>query len=252
MTPPLIALEEHYYSEAIYSNINAQFRQRLDAVPHLKDRLLDLEGDRVASMDEGGVALQVVSHAFTPGGPSIDSCERGNDELAAGIAKTLLVHPGRLAGFAVLPVSDPVASAKELERCVKQHGFVGALIDNNIGGLHFDSSECDVMWQQAQSLDVPVYLHPAWPTDEQLSQLFSGNYSPMTAGNLGTVSWGWHSDTGLHILKLFAAGVFDRFPRLKIIIGHMGEMLPFMLERCIKYSTELGGMGEHSRSLREV
>ena len=93
---------------------------------------------------------------------------------------------------------------------MKSLGFVGALIDNHAGGRHFDGDEYDVMWKVAEELDVPIYLHPTWPTDEWTKELFSGNFSSTTSGNLGTVGWGWHSDTGLHVLKLFAAvSVFE-------------------------------------------
>ncbi|KFY13722.1 hypothetical protein V492_03069 [Pseudogymnoascus sp. VKM F-4246] len=249
MTPPLIALEEHFYSNAVFSAIGDGFTNTLKAVPGLTDALLDLGDGRIAAMDRGNISIQVVSHAFTPGGPSAESCQKGNDELAAGIAQSNQSH--RYAGLAVLPVGDPAASALELERSVSMLDFVGALIDNHANGTHYDSAAYDVLWEKASDLDVPIYLHPTWPSDLMAGQ-FQGNYPMPVGASLGAAGWGWHSDVGLHVLKLFSAGVFDRFPKLKIVIGHMGEMLPFMLERCIDMSTRWEGWGVKERPLGEV
>jgi len=110
----------------------------------------------------------------------------------------------------------------------------------------------DVLWAKASELDVPIYLHPTFPS-ARMAESFKGEYPEFVVANLGTSGWGWHSDVGLHVLKLFAAGVFDRFPKLKIIIGHMGEMLPFMLERCFEMSSKTrGGWGLRQRPLRQV
>jgi predicted TIM-barrel fold metal-dependent hydrolase len=134
---------------------------------------------------------------------------------------------------------------------VARLGFVGALVDNHADGKHFDSAEYDTLWSKATELDVPIYLHPTWPS-ARMAEAFVGEYSKPVSASLGAAGWGWHSDVGLHVLKLFAAGIFDRFPKLKIIIGHMGEMLPFMLERCSDMSTRWGGWGSRQRSLRQV
>jgi predicted TIM-barrel fold metal-dependent hydrolase len=179
----------------------------------------------------------------------VESCQKGNDELAAGIAQSNQSH--RFAALAVLPVSDPAESARELDRSVSMLNFVGALIDNHANGTHFDSASYDVLWEKATELDVPIYLHPTWPSASMAEQ-FQGAYPVPVAVSLGAAGWGWHSDVGLHVLKLFAAGVFDRFPKLKIVVGHMGEMLPFMLERCIDMSTRWAGWGARDRPLREV
>ncbi|OBT77985.1 hypothetical protein VF21_03176 [Pseudogymnoascus sp. 05NY08] len=247
MTPPLIALEEHFYSNAVFSSIGETFQRTLKAVPGLSEALLDLGDGRIAAMDRGQISLQVISHAFTPG--NVESCQKGNDELAAGIAQSNQSH--RFAALAVLPVSDPAESARELDRSVSMLNFVGALIDNHANGTHFDSAAYDVLWEKATDLDVPIYLHPTWPSASMAEQ-FQGEYPMPVAVSLGAAGWGWHSDVGLHVLKLFAAGVFDRFPKLKIVVGHMGEMLPFMLERCIDMSTRWAGWGSRDRPLREV
>ena len=181
----------------------------------------------------------------------MENCRAGNDELANAITKS--GHPSRFAAFAVLPCSNAAESARELKRTVSSLGFVGALIDNHADGKHFDSADYDVLWSQACELDVPIYLHPTWPSP-LMAQTFAGSYPDPVAISLGAAGWGWHSDVALHILKLFCAHVFDRFPHLKLIIGHMGETLPFMLERCYDMSTRLGigGWGSHARPLRTV
>jgi predicted TIM-barrel fold metal-dependent hydrolase len=135
---------------------------------------------------------------------------------------------------------------------VSSLGFVGALIDNHADGKHYDSAAYDIFWAKACDLDVPIYLHPTWPS-ARMGENYQGNFPMPVAISLGGPGWGWHGDVGLHVLKLFAAGVFDRFPKLKIIVGHMGEMLPFMLERCYEMSMGFaGGWGPRERPLRQV
>lgn len=183
------------------------------------------------------------------GSPNAENCRAGNDELARAIADS--GRPARLAAFAVLPCSNAAESARELERTVSSLGFVGALIDNHADGKYFDSAGYDVLWAKACALDVPIYLHPTWPS-ARMAEAFTGAYPEPVGISLRAAGWGWHGDVGLHILKLFCANVFDRFPALKIIIGHMGEMLPFMLERCYDMSTRWGGWGPRERPLRQV
>lgn len=235
MAPPMIALEEHFLSTAVLDAYDDAFREQFKAIPGVKDKLGDLDALRLSEMDKGGVTMQVVSHACVPGGPSPELCRQGNDQLAAAVRK----NPGRLAGFAVLPVASPEESAKELERCVKELGFPGALIDNHVDGKYFDGDEYDVMWQKAEELDVAIYLHPTWPA-ENMMHSYTGNFTSGASMSIGASGWGWHSETGLHILRLYAAGLFDKFPKLKIIIGHFGEMLPFMLQRVSNLSSRWG------------
>ncbi|KAI9713768.1 MAG: hypothetical protein M1828_001362 [Chrysothrix sp. TS-e1954] len=250
MTPPFIALEEHYYSEAIFKSLDDKSRRTLQAVPGVVSKLREVRDERLAAMDSGHIALQVISHAFAPGSPSAEACQTGNDELAEAIARS--GQTSRFAAFAVLPVANAAESARELERSVRSLGFVGALVDNHANGKHFDSPAYDALWAKACELDVPIYLHPTWPS-ESAAETFRGSYPEPIGINLGGPGWGWHGDVGLHILKLFCANVFDRFPALKIIIGHMGEMIPFMLERCCGMSTRsVSGWGPHQRPLRQV
>jgi predicted TIM-barrel fold metal-dependent hydrolase len=152
-----------------------------------------------------------------------------------------------MAGFAMLPMNDPTAAAKELERCVRDLRFVGALVDNHVHGEFYDNKRFWTIFEKAEELDVPMYIHPSFALEDHFDH-YKGDYNDKMAFLLSTAGWGWHSETALSILKLFASGFFDRFRKIKIVIGHMGEMIPFQLERIITI-TESWGM---SRRLREV
>jgi len=232
---PLITLEEHYFSPAFLEQANAYVEQ-MKWIPGLVERLTDMGAGRLAAMDAGAVSLQVLSHGPGLATASAATCSAANDRAAAAVRAE---GGKRLAAFAVLPMGLPDDAARELRRCVAQLGFVGALVDSHAAGRHYDGSEFWPVFAAAQDLDVPIYLHPAFPTGD-MEQLFQGNYSAAAAISMGSSGFGWHADVGLHVLKLFAAGVFDAFPRLKIIIGHMGEMLPFMHERIAALSVRWG------------
>lgn len=146
-------------------------------------------------------------------------------------------------------MQNPRAAAEELERTVKQHGFVGALVNNHCeDGSMYDDEKFWPVFERAVELDVPIYIHPTYPANN-LSSHYSGNFSSIAAIMMSTAGWGWHSECGLHVLRLFASGLFDRFPTVKIVIGHMGEMLPYMLDR-ICHSTR--HWGTFKRDLRTV
>jgi predicted TIM-barrel fold metal-dependent hydrolase len=238
---PLITLEEHYLSPKI-CEANAAARDHYANFPqHIVSKLESLGDERIQDLDKGSVSLQVISHG--PGDISATVCSAANDDLATAISK----NPNRLAGFAILPMSEPATAAKELERCVKHHGFVGALVDNHLNGQFYDDEHFWPVFEKAQALDVPIYIHPSFAADSMMEH-FKGNYDDSVALALSAYGWSWHTETGLHILRLYASGLFDRFPKLKIVIGHMGEMLPFQLERCIGISGRWG----KERGLRDV
>lgn len=246
MVPPLIALEEHFFSTDVLNALDEAYAEQFKALPGLRDKLGDLDELRLAEMDKGKVSMQVISHACVPGAPSIKQCRDGNDQLAAACKK----HPSRFAGFAVLPMADPEESARELERAVRKHAFVGALIDNRVNDTYYDGAEYDCVWQKAEELDVPIYLHPVWPSESMAFQ-YTGNFTAGASKSLGASGWGWHTDCGLHVLRLHAAGVFDKFPKLKIIIGHMGEMLPFQLQRVCNLSVRWGDIRRDLKTVYE-
>lgn len=232
MTRPLITLEEHfcYSREVLYDSHDGKnpYTFLLQYMKGMGERLLDVGKLRLEAMDQGHISLQAVSHA--PMAPKLDAnqCRAANDALAGHIR----ANPERFGGFAVLPVGDPSQAAEELGRCVRELGFLGALIDSHADdGTYFDHEAYLPMFQAAQDLDVPIYLHPTWPIDAVKETLFTGNFNPAVSTLLGGSTFGWHSDVAVHFLRLFASGLFDKLPGLKIILGHMGEMLPFMLQR---------------------
>lgn len=249
MIPPLITLEEHFFSRAASASptISSQYSEQFIHIPSLSDKLTDLSTLRLSQMDAGRVSFQIISHA--PGSLTQSECRSANDQLSSAIKD----HPDRFAGFAVLPVSDPdpgASSAAELVRCVTQLGFVGALIDNHTStGGYYDGESFFDLWKAASDLDVPVYLHPTWPTQTHLSTLYTGNYPSSATKSISASAFGWHSDVATHVLRLVASGLFDRLPNLKIVIGHMGEMIPFMLSRIQQLSVR---WGKHARPFRQV
>lgn len=223
---PFISLEDHFASEAIRSSPNVG-RFGFDLFPiKVQEDMYSLSERRIQDMDKGNVSLQVVSSI--PVAEPLDICQKTNNQLAAAVKES----GARLAGFAMLPMGDSQAAAGELERCVKGLGFLGALIPNHVGGQYYDSEAYRLFWKRAQDLDVPIYLHPT-PATPQARVNYEGNYPPQVASILSQQGWGWHADVALHVIKLYASGLFnpDVCPRLKLVIGHMGEMLPFMIQR---------------------
>jgi predicted TIM-barrel fold metal-dependent hydrolase len=226
---PLVALEEHYVSSAVTQT------QTVDPYatfpPHIPVKLKNVGDERIRDLDNGKITLQVISHG--PGIRSPALCTAANDELASAISR----NPARLGGLAMLPMNDPAEAAKELERSIKDLNLVGALVDNHVHGEFYDNERFWPIFQKAEELDVAIYIHPSFPADKKH---YEGNYSPQIARALSAFGWGWHSETALSLLKLFASGFFDRFPKVKIVIGHMGEMIPFQFERIITVASTWG------------
>ncbi len=234
----LIAMEEHYRSRQVDAEIGAAgnyFRSMNSAGEQFAQqraaRLTDLGEARIADMDRCGIDLQVLSHThpspeILEAARAVPLCRRVNDEIAEAAAR----YPGRFAGFAILPVADPHAAARELERTVRQLGFKGALINGVTQGRFLDDPFFAPLLECAEALDVPLYLHPA-PPPQPVQEIYFSGLEPGLARILSIAGWGWHAEQGLHTLRMIANGVFDRFPKLQIVIGHMGEMIPFFLAR---------------------
>lgn len=229
-----IALEEHFVSHAFFEHIGYDLggQRRVEVS---QDRAGDLGETRLRDMDEAGIDLQVISHvwpSYDPGTPELQIAvsTAANDQLAQSIT----AHPTRFAGFAALPMAAPEAAVDELNRTVGDLGFVGALVNGRPDERFLDHPSLFPILQRAAQLNVPIYLHPGLPSTTMRDELFSG-FDPTTSYLLGTAAWGWHAEAGLHILRLIAAGIFDRLPTLKVIIGHMGEMVPFMLDRADEF-----------------
>jgi predicted TIM-barrel fold metal-dependent hydrolase len=235
----VVALEEHFSVPDVVKRIDPAAIKARGFQPRRapKDRPSPLEllpeiGERrFKSMDEAGVTVQVLSNNgpgpdLVPGADGVAMAREINDYLAGVIAR----HPDRFAGFAVLPMRSPDACAAELERCVKQFKFVGAMVHGTTEGRFLDHPSYDGLLAAAVQLDVPIYVHPHLAPAPVREAYYSG--LEQGAGRvLEAAGWGWHSETAIHVLRLALAGTLDKHPKLKIIIGHMGEMLPVMLDR---------------------
>jgi predicted TIM-barrel fold metal-dependent hydrolase len=241
----LIALEEHYHAPAVKQALSAAGRPDApagSAIARVQGKLDDLGDGRLADMDAGGIAVQVISHG-APGteqlepGQAVAVATHANDHLAQAVKR----HPDRLAAFATLPTGAPAEAADELQRTVTEHGFKGALINGHVRGRFLDDRAFWPIFERAERLNVPIYLHPTEPPDA-VRDAYYKDLPPPIANTLATSGWGWHVDTGLHVLRLIGAGVLDEYPKLQIIVGHMGEALPFFLDRTSRNLQRLGGM----------
>jgi predicted TIM-barrel fold metal-dependent hydrolase len=183
-------------------------------------------------MDAAGVDVQVLS-LTSPGveqldvGEAVALARESNDMLARAVRS----HQGRFAGFAALPTPAPDAAAEELERAVREHGFVGALINGHSRGRYLDDASFWPILERAEALGVPIYLHPTLPPRPVVEASYAGDFAPGAAVGLAGAAWGWHVETATHVLRIVLGGVFDRYPKLQLVIGHMGEGLPFFLPR---------------------
>lgn len=248
MLPPFITLEEHFISTAAQA-ARKKTGDKVGVGPAFFQealrRLPDIGPLRLQSMDHNNISRQVISHlpeAFSP-----DQCRETNNQLAAAVRE----HPERFSGFAALPMGQPGAIADELRRCVRELGFVGALVGNHAEGVFYDGAAYDGLWSTLQELDVPVYLHPTAPSDGMREVLYRGNFNAADSLVIETFAYGWHAEVTTHVLRLFAAGVFDRFPRLKLIVGHFGSSLPMFLDR-VRWTEGLGGFKDQKRNFRTV
>jgi uncharacterized protein len=231
-----IAIEEHFLAKGFRevmqrnaSSLAGGSNPMMTA--ERQSQLADLDTLRLQDMDMAGIDLQVISDVGStmvsrPGEEGIKLAQGSNDQLAAACA----AHPDRFAGFASLPMTEPEAAADELERAVRSLGLKGAMIFGTTNGRFLDDPAFLPVLARAAALSVPIYLHPAFPP-APVREAYYTNLDPAVSIGLATFGWGWHSEVGMHALRLILAGVFDRLPTLQIIIGHMGEMIPFMLAR---------------------
>jgi 2,3-dihydroxybenzoate decarboxylase len=245
--PFVIALEEHYTDKGVAAATAAQGLPARGAGgggggPGVAERLLDLGEVRLQQMDEAGIDVQVISHA-----PSVIQQLNAETsvELAIGANNALREaidnHPDRFAGFAALPTPDPQAAAEELERAVTQLGFKGAMVHGNTQGSFHDDARFWPIFERAQSLDVPIYLHPGPPL-RTVVDAYYGDYVPRFP-QLASAAWGFTIDTANQAMRLILSGVFERFPDLKVVLGHLGEGLPFLLDRMDEALNRPGGDG---------
>ena len=240
--PPVVALEEHYYDPDIAATYEGNRNARQ------LERLLDLGEMRLKDMDDAGIDVQVLSH----GAPAlqrvnaetaIDLAIKANDRLREACA----AHADRFAAFATLPIPDPAASADELERAVTRLGFKGAMVHGLTAGHFLDEKRFWPIYERAQALDVPIYVHPDVP-HESVIDLYYRDYVAQYPSITGA-GWGFTVETATQALRLVLSGVFDAYPDLKIILGHMGESLPFSIGRM---DEAFSRSGNNTLSFRDV
>ncbi len=237
----IIALEEHYTTPAIaeanpnsprkiFETIRNERFSDSDPDAGSPPGIRDLGEGRIAAMDAAGIDVQILSNV--PGAEALEPqlgvelAKQANDAVAAAITR----HPDRFLGFATLPMGDPQAAAAELDRVVRDHGFVGALINGHVNGRYLDDKFFWPVFEAAETLDVPIYLHPTVPPRPVIDAYYRG-FAPAVSAKLSIAGVGWHIDTGIHCIRLILGGLFDRFPRLQIIVGHHFEALSWMVWR---------------------
>jgi predicted TIM-barrel fold metal-dependent hydrolase len=233
-----ITLEEHFISPGFLSGPGKDFTERLrNSGPRgaqVYERLQEVGDKRIAAMDAAGIDVQVLS-LNSPGVEQADVVEQiataqeSNDFLAETIKK----HPTRFAGFASLPIAAPDQAADELERRVRQQGFKGTLINGHSRGRYLDDKFFWPILERADALNVPIYLHPTIPPKAVVEASFGG-FAPAVTAMFAGPGWGWHIETAVHLIRLILGGVFDKYPKLQIVVGHLGEGIPFMLPRMQK------------------
>ncbi|HYX98728.1 MAG TPA: amidohydrolase family protein [Mycobacterium sp.] len=230
----IIALEEHYTLPAIVDAHPNNPRKLFDASRGATDwpppGIEDLGEGRIAAMDAAGIDVQILSNV--PGveaveiPQAVELARQANDAVIAAATE----HPDRFLGFATLPIRDPDAAVAELERTVRDHGFVGALINGHVDGRYLDDEFFWPVFESAEALDVPIYLHPTVPPRPVIEAYYQG-LAPAVSAKLAVAGLGWHIDTGIHCVRLILGGVFDRFPKLQVIVGHHFEALSWMAWR---------------------
>ncbi|MFD1796964.1 amidohydrolase [Paracoccus aurantiacus] len=223
---PKIALEEHFVAPG-FEDYWALTKENIspDLFGKARDTLADFGEQRLAGMDEIGVekAILSLSGPGVQAEPDTRTAVRKAQEVNDFLAKEIQARPDRYGGFAHLAVQDAKAAADELERCVRDLGMQGAMINGQTNGTYLDDDRVSPLWERAEALGVPIYIHPNNPPD--VPYMYHGH------SELWGPVWSWTVETGNHALRLIFGGVFDRFPKAKLLLGHMGETLPYQLWR---------------------
>jgi len=242
-----IAIEEHFHTEEyikyLYSRKEWPRREIIEQGgkrmtrewwsetgsrlmdPDKPSPLTDFGEGRLKTMDEGGIDMQVLSLSF-PGVEMFDAADGTaiarsvNDELSTAVKR----YPERFAGFATIAPQDPQAASDELERAVVKLGLKGVMVNGHIRGEYLDDQKYWIIFERAEKLDVPIYIHPKMPSPDMIKPYLA--YPGLASAMLG-----FSAEASLHAMRLILSGVFDKYPGLKIILGHLGEAIPFWLWR---------------------
>lgn len=240
-----VTVEEHFTTREVIAD-NAKWQKPVELTEEQKQireffssrmfltgDLTDTDHQRLAHMDSMGVKMQILSYTTpvtdqVPRDEAVRICRMANDQLAARVR----AHLDRYRAMATLPMADPDEATRELERTVKELGFVGVLLAGQYQGHWYDEPQFLPIFAKAAELDVPVYFHPYLvnPVVQQAVYM-SPAYSTITGAELSSAGFGWHLDTGISIVRLILSGIFDKYPTLKFVSGHWGEGIPMMLDR---------------------
>ena len=235
MTMSTITLEEHFASPKFLDGPGRELKEKAlkfrGPAATLLEQLCDLGDKRIAEMDAAHIDMQILS-LTSPGTEQLEVAEakafarEANDYLADAVRS----HPARIGGFATLPTADPSAAAAELERTIRDYGFKGAVINGHVQGRYLDDKFFWPIFERAEALHVPIYLHPT-PPPKPVIEASYGGFAPIVTDLFAGPGWGWHIETAIHVIRIILGGTFDRYPGLQLVVGHMGETLPFMLQR---------------------
>jgi uncharacterized protein len=230
-----ITLEEHFASPGFVAGPGRGFFDRFRNMgargAKILEQLQDVGDGRMAEMDAAGIDMQVLS-LNSPGVEQAEMAEQvaiareSNDFLFEAVKK----NPKRFAAFACLPIAAPEQAADELDRRVRQQGFKGTLINGHTRGRYLDDKFFWPILERAEALNVPIYLHPTVSPKPVVDALYGG-FSPPVSAVFAAAGWGWHIETAVHLIRMILGGAFDRYPKLQVVVGHLGEGLPFMLPR---------------------
>ncbi|MDE5807578.1 MAG: amidohydrolase family protein, partial [Muribaculaceae bacterium] len=236
----IIALEEHLSSKTIGAAVAKtiqeaypyaqQFMHPAPAdAPSVSD-LFELGEKRIAELDEAGIDMEVVSYTnptqWLTGDEAVTLAKQANDTLSEAVKP----YPDRFRAFATLPWNNPAAAAEELKRTVNDLGFVGTLISGRpqTGNVFLDDKMYYPIWEALTELDLPVYIHPNYTSVDAVDAYYTGLNEQLDT-ILSAYGYGWHYEAGIQVIRMILAGVFEKFPTLKVISGHWGEMVPYFL-----------------------
>jgi predicted TIM-barrel fold metal-dependent hydrolase len=226
----IITLEEHFATPAFLDGPGRELKEQSLFASFLAP-LCDIGAGRIAAMDEAGIDAQLLS-LTAPGLEQAQTADAlavardSNDVLTAAVK----ANPTRFAGLAALAVGAPNKAAEELQRRVTRDGFKGAVINGHNRGRYLDDKFYWPILEAAEALNVPIHIHPAKPPKAVIEASYGG-FSPVVTEMFAGFGWGWHIETAVHVLRMILGGVFDRFPKLNLLIGHLGEGLIFMIQR---------------------
>ena len=256
-TLKIIGVEEHVTFPKLFAGVASNshsshifaHRSEHPTVDYAKQRSTNTGAQRIADMDESGVTMQLLSLAGAVNSTHLTGGEahRGvklareiNDQLKIAVDG----NPRRFRAFAELPFHEPQEAVKELHRCVKELGFIGAMLSGSVSGegKYLDAPEFDPVLSAFEELDVPLFLHPGVPPKAVFDTYYKLDNNPLLSAAFGLAGWGWHCEVAIHVLRLALSGTLDKHPKLRLVIGHQGEMMPMMMKRFDKvYGADVFG-----------